>query len=103
MPKRKPSRAADKLRPIVGPDWARSELLEIRRTCTHEVCELRLNDVEFGQCLRRLRQDAGLSLREVARRMGVSAPHVSDCEHGHRRFKLTGQIRFIEICRSNTH
>ena len=101
MPKRKPSRDADKLRPVVGPDWARKELQDIRRACAREVTEVVLDLAEFGGALRRLRTDAGLTLREVARRLDKSAPFISDCELGRRKLKLTDQIRFVEICRSN--
>lgn len=37
------------------------------------------------QELRRARQDAGLSLREMARRACLSAPYLSDVERGNRR------------------
>lgn len=34
--------------------------------------------------LRSERQQAGLTLREMARRLGFSAPYISDIEHGRR-------------------
>ena len=38
----------------------------------------------FGQHIRELRQAAGLSLRELARRVGITAPYLSDIESGYR-------------------
>lgn len=38
----------------------------------------------FGQYIRELRQIAGLSLRELARRVGITAPYLSDIESGYR-------------------
>ena len=75
---------------------AESELIKIRRACTHPVTEDRLNLVEFGTCLRRLRQDAGFSLREIARFMDLSAPFLGDCERGFRRMRLTHQIKYLK-------
>lgn len=46
--------------------------------------------VAQGSSLRRLREDAGLTLREVARRMGYSAAYVCDIEHGRRG--VTGKL-----------
>jgi DNA-binding transcriptional regulator YiaG len=98
---KKRTRAADKLRPIVGPAWARQELIAMRHACTVTITEQRVDLTMFGTALRRLRTDADLSLREVARRLDKSAPFISDCELGRRKLKLTDQIRFVEICRSN--
>ena len=39
----------------------------------------------FGAEIRKLRLQSGLSLRGLARRLEVSAAHLSDIEHGHRR------------------
>ncbi len=39
----------------------------------------------FGLEIRRLRQDAGLSLRGLALRLGISPAHLSDIERGLRR------------------
>lgn len=48
-----------------------------------------------GQEMRKLRQTAGLSLREVARQMGRSAAYISDLELGRRGWN-TGLIRAYE-------
>lgn len=39
----------------------------------------------FGQEIRRLREAAGLTLRQFAGEVGISAPHQSDIEHERRR------------------
>jgi transcriptional regulator with XRE-family HTH domain len=39
-----------------------------------------------GRQMRDLRQKKGVSVREVARRTGLSAPYVSDLELGRRSF-----------------
>jgi transcriptional regulator with XRE-family HTH domain len=41
-------------------------------------------DKTFGEKLRELRDKADISLRELARKMDVSAPFLSDVERGHR-------------------
>ncbi len=41
-----------------------------------------------GEAARTEREAAGLSLREMARRMGVSAPYVSDLELGRRAWSM---------------
>src|ERR1039458_6720916 len=38
--------------------------------------------VPFGTMLRRLRQQKGVGLRELARKIGVSAPYLSNVERG---------------------
>ena len=40
---------------------------------------------DLGQELRRLRQEAGLTLRGLAATLGISAAHLSDIEHNRRR------------------
>jgi predicted transcriptional regulator len=42
------------------------------------------DDVLVGKALRKERTEMGLHLREVARRMGLSAAYVSDLEKGRR-------------------
>jgi transcriptional regulator with XRE-family HTH domain len=48
----------------------------------------------MGQRLRELREQAGLSLREVAKAAGVSAPFLSDVELG-RRFPTNETLALI--------
>lgn len=43
-----------------------------------------IDSTTFGQKLRQLRQSAGISLRELAREVKVSAPFLSDVELGRR-------------------
>lgn len=44
------------------------------------------NDDANGARIRSLREKAGMSLRELARQLDVSAPYVSDLELGRRSF-----------------
>ena len=53
-----------------------------------------INQVETGRRARALRQKRGLSLREVARRMKVSAPFLSDLERGRRNWNVETKRRF---------
>jgi transcriptional regulator with XRE-family HTH domain len=43
----------------------------------------RLHRRAVGEALRRVREDAGLSIREVARAAGIDHAHLSRIEHGH--------------------
>ena len=38
----------------------------------------------FGKCIKKQREELGLSIREVARRINISAPYLSDIEKGNR-------------------
>ena len=66
-----------------------------------EVTQLVTDDVETGRRAQKERKKAGLSLREVARRMGVSAPYVSDLERGRRGWDLQRAIRYVTALRPN--
>ena len=59
------------------------------------------DNVETGRRARVERRKAKLSLREVARRMGVSAPYVSDLELGRRGWDLQRAIRYVTALRAN--
>lgn len=54
-----------------------------------------LSDTYTGQQMRNLREKAGVSLREVAITMEVSAPYVSDLERGFRHWNEDIKKRFI--------
>lgn len=49
---------------------------------------LRHAETEAGRVMREEREKRGLSLREMARRLGVSAPFLSDMELGNRRYSV---------------
>lgn len=48
-----------------------------------------------GQTMRQLRKSHGVSLREVARRMKLSAPFVSDLELGRRNWTVDLALKFM--------
>lgn len=56
------------------------------------------DESKIGEDLRKLRKSANLSLREVARRMGYSAPYVSDLELGRRNWHLSTIEKFEAAC-----
>lgn len=62
--------------------------------CMETVTERRLDLKQFGEVMRYHRQDARLSLRELARRSGISAPHLSDCELGRRALSDSALMRW---------
>lgn len=47
-----------------------------------------------GYSARRLREFAQLSLRKVAKEMGISAPFLSDLENGKRNWTRTKAVQF---------
>ena len=49
--------------------------------------------VEIGQTMRKYRTAAGVSLREMARRLKCSAPLLSDMEHGNRYYSVKWRIK----------
>jgi predicted transcriptional regulator len=53
-----------------------------------------LNDADVGAKLRRLREDSGKSLRDVAKALGLSAAYVSDLELGRRRWTAEKADRY---------
>lgn len=63
-------------------------------TCGHE--RLVMN----GRWLREQREAADLTLREVARRLGVSAAYLSDVERGNRRCRIAFAVKFTDALRN---
>jgi len=56
---------------------------------------------KFGPLLRHLRLNAGKSMGDLARHLGVSVPYISDVEHGRRaplaRHRILDTARFLGI------
>lgn len=50
----------------------------------------------LGAELRRRREAVGMSLREVARQMEISAPYLSDMENGRRYWTETTRDNFLK-------
>lgn len=48
-----------------------------------------VDDSSVGRIFRQLRQRKGISLREVARRIKLSAAYLSDLERGHKHWSLS--------------
>lgn len=51
-----------------------------------------------GRAIRRLRQEAGLSLRTMADKLGISAAYLSDMELGRRRMSFELAEEIVSIC-----
>jgi DNA-binding transcriptional regulator YiaG len=67
--------------------YTRSEIKaakDLRLSFSTPVQRMEVNARALGNDLRKRREKANLSLREVARRSGISAPYLSDCEKGNR-------------------
>ncbi len=60
------------------------------------------NDRQMGAALKRLREDAGISLREVARRMGKSAPWLSHLERGKAQWNRDRVADFLSAINHKT-
>ena len=56
----------------------------------------RLDYAQFGEVLRYHRKDAGMSLREMARKLKLSAAFLSDCERGKRRLNEKHLELYVE-------
>ena len=52
----------------------------------------------IGAVMRKVREDAKLSLREIARRLHLSAPYVSDLELGRRNWTRSRIADFENAC-----
>lgn len=76
------------------------QVLELREGCKVTRTVTEVDPIQYGQALRRLRSDAGISLRGMAKILSLSPPFLSDCELGHRNLKLDKQIAFVTACRS---
>jgi DNA-binding transcriptional regulator YiaG len=73
-------------------------LRSIHECCTAMMTKPELDEKKFGQSLRTLREDAGISLREMARLLDLSAGYLSDCELGHRHLGLSHAVLFLKHC-----
>lgn len=51
-----------------------------------------------GLAMRQLREDAGLLLRDVAEKLGIGVPYLSDMERGKRTMSEEMAERIAEIC-----
>lgn len=71
------------------------QLLEIRRACTHIVTGPQLNHEEFGLSLRSLREDADISLEDMAGRLRVDADALNEFENGAGSLELGLQAEYV--------
>ena len=72
-------------RRLWGEYWGgRKDLTGVRTVCEHAA----MNEKALGREIKHLRLKAEMTLREFARRLGISPAHQSDIEHGRRRPSL---------------
>lgn len=55
--------------------------------------------VAMGRALRACRESKGISLRQVAIALGLSAPFISDCELGRRSLSATHRAAYMKFLR----
>ena len=72
-----------------------NDLKKIREPHVHEVTRRELDRDGFGKSLRVLREDADMSLRTMAKKLGCSAAFLSDCELGQRNMPLSTSLLFV--------
>lgn len=61
----------------------------------HLVPKMEINPFSFGKALRALREDTDISLRDMAGRIGITPPFLSDCELGRRKLSLLYTMIFL--------
>lgn len=54
------------------------------------------DDIVLGMRLRKSRETAGVTLREAAKRMGITPAYLCDLEHGRRSWSVTLQEKFAK-------
>lgn len=74
------------------------QVLEFKHAFAKRKFILIVNDRKMGLALRKMREDAEISLRRMARKIGCSAPFLSDCERGNRSMNIRHLKLFLEAC-----
>lgn len=74
------------------------QVLEFKHAFVKRQFVLVLDARKMGRALRKMREDAEISLRGMARKIGCSAPFLSDCELGNRRMNIRHLKLFLEAC-----
>lgn len=67
---------------------------------TVEVRSKEINHAECGKLIRAKREKLGMSLRRLAKEMGVTAPFLSDLELGRRNWKVERFNKAVEVLES---
>jgi predicted transcriptional regulator len=73
---------------------------QMRKENTHMVTAPKLDLKGFGQSLRSLREDADISLRDMAGRLDLSPSFLSDCELGERQLSISHTLLFLKHCKA---
>lgn len=86
--------------------------LEQQFHAAREMHEARVSDADdaFEDCVRKFsrelrtcREQEGIPLRALAKRMGISAPYLSDLERGRRPWNEAVLTKFVEAIKSFPH
>lgn len=70
--------------------------------CTSEVCDhccgtgVEMSNVSVGRMLAKIREDSGVTQKEVAEKMKISGQFLNDLERGRRRFGYRTIMDFLE-------
>jgi|HubBroStandDraft_1064217.scaffolds.fasta_scaffold02417_3 transcriptional regulator with XRE-family HTH domain len=75
-------------------------MIELRKTAwagplVYHTVE-QIDHVATGAAMRQLRKAHNISLREIARRMGLSAPFISDLERGRRNWNANMALQYMK-------
>lgn len=70
----------------------------MRDVHARKVTRMEIDAKGLGTSLRNLRFDLDISLREMARRIGISAAFLSECETGQKCMPLAQHIKFVKEC-----
>lgn len=63
----------------------------------------RYAEVEAGKAMREAREKAGLSLRDMAKKLNVSPPFLSDMERGNRKYSESWIAEAVKIIEPNAN
>lgn len=70
------------------------------RDCTHEVTREEVSREELGAAMRKLREDSGISLRDMAGRLKISPAFLSECETGQKLLRTGYSVMFVHHCQT---
>lgn len=86
--------------PNPPPQSAVRTMAKLIKDCTHEVTREEVSREELGAAMRRLREDANISLRDMAGRLDISPAFLSECETGQKRLRTGHSVMFIHHCQN---
>lgn len=73
----------------------------MKKRCSTRVVIWKADKAALGGAMRRVREDCGVGLRQLAKSIGFSAAYLSDCELGRRELNLENLAKYIEVCQKH--